>query len=83
MAQEKRTFPFERARASARSMNSSRRLAARGYDPTYGARPLKRLIQKTIADSLAQQILAGKLSSGDRAEITLDGEEDFEIRRAA
>ena len=61
-----------------------RALAERGYDPTYGARPLKRLIQKEISDSLAGQILAGELAEGDRAEITLDDEnEDFAIRKAA
>ena len=61
-----------------------RRVSARGYDPTFGARPLKRVIQKEIADALAEQILAGNLAAGDHAEITLDEEnEDFEIRKAA
>ncbi|MFN2386766.1 MAG: ATP-dependent chaperone ClpB [Thermoanaerobaculia bacterium] len=60
------------------------RLAARGYDPTFGARPLKRLIQKEISDALAEQIIGGNLSSGDHAEVTVDDEnEDFEIRKAA
>jgi ATP-dependent Clp protease ATP-binding subunit ClpB len=60
------------------------RLAARGYDPTFGARPLKRLIQKEISDLLAEQILGGNLAAGDHAEVTVDDEnEDFEIRKAA
>jgi len=39
-------------------------LARSGYDPTYGARPLARLIQKEIKDPLAEEILFGKLSGG-------------------
>jgi ATP-dependent Clp protease ATP-binding subunit ClpB len=51
-------------------------LAARGYDPTFGARPLKRLIQKTVSDALASRILKNELSAGDTAELTVsaDGE---------
>jgi len=36
-----------------------------GYDPTYGARPLKRVIQKNLENPLAEQILAGKFLPGD------------------
>ncbi len=39
-------------------------LANRGYDPAYGARPLKRVIQKTVQDPLAEQILSGRLHDG-------------------
>jgi len=42
-------------------------LAARGYDPTFGARPLKRMIQKQVSGGLAEQILEGKLVTGDSA----------------
>jgi ATP-dependent Clp protease ATP-binding subunit ClpB len=51
-------------------------LAARGYDPTFGARPLKRLIQKTVSDALASRILQNELSAGDTADLTVsaDGE---------
>ena len=51
-------------------------LAGRGYDPTYGARPLKRIIQKQVIGSLAEQILAGALQAGDAAVLTVpkDGE---------
>ena len=36
-----------------------------GYDPAYGARPLKRSIQRTVADPLAMEILEGRVGSGD------------------
>jgi ATP-dependent Clp protease ATP-binding subunit ClpB len=39
-------------------------IAAEGYDPVFGARPLKRVIQRTIQDALAMQILEGKVSDG-------------------
>ncbi len=53
-----------------------RYLAARGYDPTFGARPLKRLIQKQVADRLAASLLQNEIGEGDIAELTLspDGE---------
>ncbi len=40
-------------------------LADKGYDPAYGARPLKRVIQKSVQDPLAELILAGKIKDGD------------------
>ncbi|MBV1693176.1 MAG: ATP-dependent chaperone ClpB [Hyphomicrobiales bacterium] len=40
-------------------------LANRGYDPAYGARPLKRVIQKSVQDPLAEAILAGRIKDGD------------------
>ena len=46
-------------------------LAGRGYDPTFGARPLKRLIQKEVSDALARQILTGAIGAGDSAEVDL------------
>jgi ATP-dependent Clp protease ATP-binding subunit ClpB len=49
-----------------------RMLAGRGYDPTFGARPLKRLIQKQVADVLATKLLAGEVSDGDMAELDAD-----------
>jgi ATP-dependent Clp protease ATP-binding subunit ClpA len=44
-------------------------LAKKGYDPDYGARPLRRLIMKEIGDSLTEEILFGKLARGGEAEI--------------
>ena len=39
-------------------------LAVTGYDPTYGARPLRRLIQREIGDQLAEKLLAGDVAPG-------------------
>jgi ATP-dependent Clp protease ATP-binding subunit ClpB len=50
-----------------------------GYDPTYGARPLKRVIQKQLVDSLALAILQGQFTAGDRVEVeAVDGAISFE-----
>jgi ATP-dependent Clp protease ATP-binding subunit ClpB len=46
-------------------------LAREGYDPVYGARPLKRVIQRELLDPLSLQILAGEFREGDA--ITADG----------
>jgi ATP-dependent Clp protease ATP-binding subunit ClpB len=45
-------------------------LAEKGYDPTYGARPLKRVIQREVQDPLADKILAGEIPDGARVRIT-------------
>jgi ATP-dependent Clp protease ATP-binding subunit ClpB len=47
-------------------------LAEKGWDPAYGARPLKRVIQKSIQDSLAEMILAGKIKDGEKVRISGD-----------
>jgi len=47
-------------------------LAEKGYDPHYGARPLKRTIQRYIQDPLASQILEGVFKEGDKLEADLD-----------
>jgi ATP-dependent Clp protease ATP-binding subunit ClpB len=44
-------------------------LADKGYDPAYGARPLKRMIQKHLQDPLAEMILAGRIKDGDTVKI--------------
>ncbi|MGW4929317.1 ATP-dependent Clp protease ATP-binding subunit [Agromyces sp. NPDC004153] len=51
-------------------------LAERGYDPLYGARPLRRLMQKEIDDRLARALLAGEIRDGDSVLVALapDGE---------
>jgi ATP-dependent Clp protease ATP-binding subunit ClpB len=56
-------------------------LAERGYDPVYGARPLKRVIQKELVDPIARRLLAGDLSDGDVIQVT-GGEAGLEIGRA-
>ncbi len=50
-------------------------LADKGYDPAYGARPLKRVIQKLLVDQIARQILAGSFGDGDVIHVGFDGEE--------
>ncbi|MEO9220354.1 MAG: AAA family ATPase, partial [Mycobacteriaceae bacterium] len=50
-------------------------LAERGFDPVYGARPLRRLVQHAIGDQLARELLAGKVHDGDAVavDVTKDG----------
>jgi ATP-dependent Clp protease ATP-binding subunit ClpB len=70
-------------------------LAQAGYDPVYGARPLKRVIQKRLQDPLAQLILEGKIADGSKVKVgvgksglTINGQEfahateDIEMERA-
>ncbi|NLJ55208.1 MAG: hypothetical protein GX344_13935, partial [Intrasporangiaceae bacterium] len=45
-------------------------LARTGYDPAYGARPLRRLVQKEIGDRLAKAVLAGEVRDGE--DVTVD-----------
>ncbi|GAA2852660.1 ATP-dependent chaperone ClpB [Paenarthrobacter ilicis] len=61
-------------------------LAMSGYDPAYGARPLRRLVQREIGDRLAKEILAGEITDGDTVlvdtaadldELTVDGLESM------
>ncbi len=47
-------------------------LADQGWDPAYGARPLKRVIQKSVQDPLAELILSGKIKDGDRVTIGVE-----------
>ncbi|WP_433699464.1 ATP-dependent chaperone ClpB [Nocardiopsis sp. CA-288880] len=51
-------------------------LALTGYDPNYGARPLRRLVQSTIGDPLARELLSGSLSEGDTAVVDVDDVSD-------
>jgi len=48
-------------------------LAQAGYDPVYGARPLKRVIQRNLQDPLAELILAGDVRDGDHVAIAAEG----------
>jgi len=50
-----------------------RYLAEKGFDPVYGARPLKRTIQRELQDPLAMKILQGEISEGDRVRVDLRG----------
>jgi ATP-dependent Clp protease ATP-binding subunit ClpB len=68
-------------------------LAETGYDPVYGARPLKRVIQRELQNPLAEKILSGEIRDGETVQVTASPlglllqpashEEDLEARRAA
>ncbi|MDP2892532.1 MAG: AAA family ATPase, partial [Bacillota bacterium] len=49
-------------------------LAKKGFDPIYGARPLRRAIQQMIEDNLSEEILSGKVAIGDKVEAYMDGD---------
>ncbi len=51
------------------SSGAKARLGEMGYDPSYGARPLKRVIQKQVQDELARMVLAGKLADGQTVHV--------------
>jgi ATP-dependent Clp protease ATP-binding subunit ClpB len=51
-------------------------LALAGYDPVYGARPLRRLVQTAIGDPLARELLAGNLVEGDTVRVDVDESKD-------
>lgn len=52
-----------------------RLLAEAGFDPVYGARPLRRAIQNKVEDLLAEEILCGRIHRGDQVRLTLAGKE--------
>ncbi|MGV0360400.1 ATP-dependent chaperone ClpB [Corynebacterium mastitidis] len=57
-------------------------LGERGYDPAYGARPLRRLIQQAIGDQLAKKLLAGEVADGDKVAVDVaEGGAKLEIAR--
>ncbi|NMD56810.1 MULTISPECIES: ATP-dependent chaperone ClpB [Tsukamurella] len=51
-------------------------LAERGFDPLYGARPLRRLVQQAIGDQLAKALLAGDIRDGDTVHVTVSDDGD-------
>ena len=55
--------------------DAKKKLAALGYDPAFGARPLKRVIQSEVADRIAGAILDGRLVDGDTATLDVEGDE--------
>ncbi len=59
------------------------KLAAKGYDPVYGARPLKRVLQQDIQNPLAMSILEGYFSEGDTVWIELDDNQEYMFRKKA
>jgi ATP-dependent Clp protease ATP-binding subunit ClpB len=55
--------------------SSKQFLAQEGYDPQFGARPLKRTIQERLLDPLSVKLLAGEFKPGDRIKVALKGDE--------
>ena len=58
-------------------------LALDGLDPVYGARPLKRLIQRQVVDNVANLIIAGELHEGDTVRVDVRDDNDFYAERVA
>ncbi|NYH52387.1 MULTISPECIES: ATP-dependent chaperone ClpB [Nocardiopsis] len=58
------------------SLGAREWLALTGYDPNYGARPLRRLVQSAIGDPLARELLSGELSEGDTVVVDVDDAAD-------
>jgi len=58
------------------------RIAEIGFDPAYGARPLRRALQKRIEDALAMRILEGEFPEGDRVTVDADAKSGFTFRRS-
>ncbi|HSA40101.1 MAG TPA: AAA family ATPase, partial [Mycobacterium sp.] len=58
------------------SLDAKQWLAERGFDPLYGARPLRRLVQQAIGDQLAKLLLAGQIHDGDVVPVNLNADGD-------
>jgi ATP-dependent Clp protease ATP-binding subunit ClpB len=59
-------------------------LALTGFDPVYGARPLRRLVQSAVGDQLARALLSGEILDGDGVVVDVDeGRDALSVRRAA
>ena len=49
--------------------------AEKGYDPVYGARPLRRLLQKQVENALARGIISGQIREGSTVQFSIDGDQ--------
>ena len=49
-------------------------LIEKGYDPTYGARPMRRAVERYLEDPMAEEIIRGSFKAGDTIQVTRDGE---------
>lgn len=56
-------------------------IAEKGFDPVYGARPLKRFLQKRLETLLAKKLIAGEFTDGDEIEVNLYGRDDLAVRK--
>ena len=59
------------------SEDAKQHLAEEGYDPVFGARPLKRVVQKQVADKVARAVLEGRFAKGDTVTIRLNPEQQL------
>ena len=58
-------------------------LAVTGFDPVYGARPLRRLVQSAVGDQLARALLSGEILDGDEVLVDVDEAQDaLSVQRA-
>jgi ATP-dependent Clp protease ATP-binding subunit ClpB len=58
------------------SLPAKKWLAQRGFDPVYGARPLRRLVQQAIGDPLAKMLLSGEVQDGDTVPVNVSPDGD-------
>ncbi len=56
------------------------RLVEEGYNPSYGARPLRRAVMRLLEDSLAEEVLSGRIKDGDKAEVDIDENKKVVVR---
>ena len=56
-------------------------LAKTGYDPKFGARPLRRLIQRTVEDTISEEMLAGNIQLGENLRLYLDDQEQVRVAK--
>jgi ATP-dependent Clp protease ATP-binding subunit ClpC len=66
------------------SEEAVRLLAREGYDPEFGARPLRRTIQRLVENQLSKLVLEGSVEPGDKVDVDLDGDElRFDVEKGA
>jgi ATP-dependent Clp protease ATP-binding subunit ClpC len=53
-----------------------------GYNPSYGARPLRRAVMRLLEDSLAEEFLSGRIGDGDSAVVDVDDSKQVVIRKS-
>ena len=61
------------------SKDLKEKIAERGYDPKYGARPLKRLLQKYVEDTIAELAIHEKIHQGSKITLSFDANKNIEV----
>ena len=56
------------------------RLVEEGFNPAYGARPLRRAVMRLLEDSLAEEVLSGRIKDGDSVVVDVDAEKKVVVR---